>query len=270
MRSNVCYQKTDFGSETPDLVNKCVPKKTKIAGIRLDGDISKEDLRVALDVPTLISELENDMEYMTSEEVSKIRQAIEEKYNELSKKTENSVIRITRLESDLSSEISKRDKDSENIWDTIRSVYSYMGDVDDSFRAKIDDEAEKRQKADEEISELMASENERVNKKISALEDISHTHENMSALSLIDYGRIQLWNSVTEMATREEISGILREIQIIYGILGVAIYDGGGFCEILGGICLDGGELSEEPEDTVNFGGFEAIALVSDIDGGVF
>lgn len=35
MKDNVCYQKTDFGSETPDLLNKYVLKITQIAGISL-------------------------------------------------------------------------------------------------------------------------------------------------------------------------------------------------------------------------------------------
>ena len=53
MKGNVCYQKTDFGSETPDLLNKYVLKITQIAGISLKKDISKESLRLALSVPTL-------------------------------------------------------------------------------------------------------------------------------------------------------------------------------------------------------------------------
>ena len=42
MKGNVCYQKTDFGSETPDLLNKYVLKITQIAGISLKKDISRE------------------------------------------------------------------------------------------------------------------------------------------------------------------------------------------------------------------------------------
>ena len=78
MKGNVCYQKTDFGSETPDLLNKYVLKITQIAGISLKKDISKESLRLALSVPTLVSQLVNDKEYITKSEIEIIQKSLED------------------------------------------------------------------------------------------------------------------------------------------------------------------------------------------------
>ena len=78
MKGNVCYQKTDFGSETPDLLNKYVLKITQIAGISLKKDISRESLRLALSVPTLVSQLVNDKEYITKSEIEIIQKSLED------------------------------------------------------------------------------------------------------------------------------------------------------------------------------------------------
>ena len=78
MKGNVCYQKTDFGSETPDLLNKYVLKITQIAGISLKKDISKESLRLALSVPTFVSQLVNDKEYITKSEIEIIQKSLED------------------------------------------------------------------------------------------------------------------------------------------------------------------------------------------------
>lgn len=78
MKGNACYQKTDSGSETPDLLNKYVLKITQIAGISLKKDISKESLRLALSVPTLVSQLVNDKEYITKSEIEIIQKSLED------------------------------------------------------------------------------------------------------------------------------------------------------------------------------------------------
>lgn len=102
MKSNVCYQKTDFGSETPDLLNKYVLKITRIAGISLKSDISKESLRLALSVPTLVSQLVNDKEYITKSEIETIQKSLNDMDDILDGK-------ITDTTSRLDEEISARE-----------------------------------------------------------------------------------------------------------------------------------------------------------------
>lgn len=145
MKGNVCYQKTDFGSETPDLLNKYVLKITQIAGISLKKDISKESLRLALSVPTLVSQLVNDKEYITKSEIEIIQKSLEDmdsvlngKIDDTNAKLDDEINARGTLENVVNSlQILDHKHSNKNVLDTITedrvAIWDKVKDLDKYF-----------------------------------------------------------------------------------------------------------------------------------------
>lgn len=145
MKGNVCYQKTDFGSETPDLLNKYVLKITQIAGISLKKDISKESLRLALSVPTLVSQLVNDKEYITKSEIEIIQKSLEDmdsvlngKIDDTNAKLDDEINARGMLENVVNSlQILAHKHSNKNVLDTITedrvAIWDKVKDLDKYF-----------------------------------------------------------------------------------------------------------------------------------------
>lgn len=145
MKGNVCYQKTDFGSETPDLLNKYVLKITQIAGISLKKDISKESLRLALSVPTLVSQLVNDKEYITKSEIEIIQKSLEDmdsvlngKIDDTNAKLDDEINARGTLENVVNSlQILAHKHSNKNVLDTITedrvAIWDKVKDLDKYF-----------------------------------------------------------------------------------------------------------------------------------------
>ena len=145
MKGNVCYQKTDFGSETPDLLNKYVLKITQIAGISLKKDISKESLRLALSFPTLVSQLVNDKEYITKSEIEIIQKSLEDmdsvlngKIDDTNAKLDDEINARGTLENVVNSlQILAHKHSNKNVLDTITedrvAIWDKVKDLDKYF-----------------------------------------------------------------------------------------------------------------------------------------
>lgn len=213
-KGNVCFQKTDFGSETPDFLSKYVPKTTEIAGISLLDNISKEELKNALSVPEKVSDIENDLNFITNDEF----QLANDKIFNLTEKNQ-------KLEQSLAAEISDR---TEN---------------DTAMQADI-----------------------------SILKTNSHSHDNKDVIDNITSDDIKNWNGIKEQVTQEQLDkhinyaneinmSLMREIVMLYGLLGVVVYNGGLFGEVYDGKELDGGSFSITPDKSFDCGDFKPLSI---------
>lgn len=229
MRGNVCYQKTDFGSETPDLLNKYVPKITQIAGIMLKTDISAELLRAALNVPSKVSELINDKDF-----------------------TSNSA---------LNEEIHKREETDKNLIslsDSLSAEIIARQNGDKVLQIGIDGERQSRVNA---INTLM--------EYITALQELAHSHNNKTVIDGITDERVALWDKISELDNQLEFAEFKNDIlkihmdnrlklAEIYSMLGYTIIDGGvsGMGEPV--MIVDGNAFEESDMSIVyNCGTFE-------------
>lgn len=230
MKGNVCYQKTDFGSETPDLLNKYVLKITQIAGIMLKNDISAEDLRAALNVPSKVSELENDEDFTT---VSALNEEIKQR-----KATDKNLAALT---DDLTVEIAAREN----------------GDI--VLQDNIDSEQQARE---DDVNAIM--------EYITELRALAHSHDNKSVLDGITEARVTLWDKISELDNQLEFADYKKDVLAmhtdnrrklaeIYNMLGYTVIDGG----LLGmgePVMIVNGNAFEESEAPViyNCGTFES------------
>ncbi len=246
MKGNVCYQKTDFGSETPDLLNKYVLKITQIAGINLKNDITAKQLREALSVPTLVSQLENDSKYVD--------------------------------ETALSSEVSRREQTDKTVADLAEQLSSEV-----TNRENGDAELKKTADADRDTQD---KQNKTFTENIAALQKVAHSHENKEVLDEITDERVALWDTVKDFESELDLVdyknyindilfGYQREFALLYSIIGVTVYDGGIFGMEVDGEDIDGGDFDDEPESVIDCGDFEPITVsvgtaTDTLDGGTY
>lgn len=174
MKGNVCYQKTDLGSETPNLFNKYVLKTTQIAGIMLKTDISVKDLKSALNVPSKVSELVNDNDFATNPA--------------------------------LSEEIAARKSTDENL-----ALLSTILAEETELREKNDAELQRNIANEQNSRESSVS---LITRDITELQGQAHTHPNKTVIDGITSNDIDRWNSINEQPFLEAYIELLGETVI--------------------------------------------------------
>ena len=310
MRGNTSYQKTDFGFEVPELLEKLVRKTTEIAGINLKSDISVNDLRVALidkvnntsDEDKPVSDavqgelnhklnrgiyINSDFNNLTVDGLYTIYNSNDPAYHS----PDNSITCWTLLVNCTSQSHCHQIAMPENSRDIyVRYKHGYeswsewkliSAGLQDKLNTEISDrqteDAELRQSIDDEISDRETADNA-LDGRIKTVESKAHAHDNMETLNSITAERVAKWDSDVEFSEYKKyiqdiIFSFTDEFQRVYGAIGIAVYDGGIYGMMQGEIALDGGGFTEEIVGNVDCGGFEPITInisESVIDGGTF
>jgi len=227
MKDNVSYQKTDFGAESPDL-SEFVLKTLKIAGIALKRDITVEELQKALSVPSKVSQLINDLEFINKE-------TFDEETN-------------ARLQ---------QDKELQD------SIDNLLYDIEEIHKSLIKEEGERRTNDNimlGHIEMLLAIAHTHHNKEI--LDTI--TDEKIKIWdSILEFDN-QIDMSDYKHYINQILYGNINQFRDIYSALGVRQYDGGLFgMEYEGGAHLDGGSFNDtEIRQIVDEGDFTPRSVV--------
>ena len=107
MKDNVSYQKTDFGTEAPDL-SAFVLTTLRIAGIALKSDITVAQLQEALAVPSKTSQLVNDTEFINKTTLDSETDALQKTDTQLQSSIDGLSGSISGIQNTLKKEESER------------------------------------------------------------------------------------------------------------------------------------------------------------------
>ncbi len=156
------------------------------------------------------------------------------------------------------------------------------------FTKDLDAEIGNRQNGDEELqNNINAEANSRreadtaLDERLSAVEQKAHTHENMEILDGIDAERVRKWDEGSEGQITlgeylEHLAEAERQFGMLWGLLGMAVYDGGWFGMEQIDIPLDGGLFEDTVFTPLDCGGFEPYVISSGggvgtvVDGGTY
>lgn len=161
------------------------------------------------------------------------------------------------------------------------------GVADDALRSLINGEITDRKTADTQLGGRIDNEStERkaadsaLDVRLKAVEQKAHTHENKEILDGIDAERVAKWDEgsegeITRAEYLEHLAETERQFEILWGLFGMSVYDGGWFGVEQNDAPLDGGLFEDEELSPLDCGGFEPYAVPSGsigevVDGGVY
>ncbi len=188
----------------------------------------------------------------------------------------------------IDTETSERKSADNALGGRIDTETSERKNADNALGGRIDAEASERENADNELRASIggaASENTKLQSRVSALESKSHSHDNKALLDSITGERIRKWDERTdddsyyaEKSLKDYVSAIAKNAAVCFAelwrALGVTVYDGGIFGMEQTDAPLDGGTFAGTADNTVDFGNFSPLIIVSPegavIDGGVY
>ena len=188
----------------------------------------------------------------------------------------------------IDTETSERKSADNALGGRIDTETSERKSADNALGGRIDTEAAERENADNELRASIggaASENTKLQSRVSALESKSHSHDNKALLDSITGERIRKWDERTdddsyyaEKSLNDYVSAIAKNAAVCFAelwrALGVTVYDGGIFGMEQTDAPLDGGTFAGTADNTVDFGNFSPLIIVSPegavIDGGVY
>lgn len=220
MKDNVSYQKTDFGTEAPDLT-AFVLKTLKIAGIALKSDITVAQLQEALAVPSKTSQLVNDAEFINKTTLNSETGALQQADVQLQGNIDGLSGDVSDIQNALKQEISDRRGHDDILLGYIELLLTKAHTHDN--KDVIDGITADRIALWDKISELDAQ------------------------LEFADYKKYI--NNI--------LFGIVNQFRDIYTAVNIQHYHGGLFGMVYDGKHLDGGSFTDtEIRNTVNGGSF--------------
>ena len=288
MKGNVCYQKTDFGSETPELLKKYVrneifdnhknnipldhPDKSVTTSKIADGAVTRSKIADGAVTRDIIADASVNDEKL---DVGAVH--TENIFDEAvtTAKLDNECVNADKLAKDVTEKL--HDHANKTVLDgiTASDVASWRGDHEDLDNDLLHITLEPAEHSSGFKNLAAVTEQVAANRDtIKTVEKKAHTHDNMETLNSITAERVAKWDSDVEFAEFREyiqdiIFGFTDEFQRVYGAMGVTVYDGGIFGMVQSEIALDGGGFADEITGNVDCGGFEPItAEVAVVDGG--
>ena len=291
MKGNVCYQKTDFGSETPELLKKYVrneifdnhknnipldhPDKSVTTSKIADGAVTRAKMADGAVTRDIIADASVNDEKL---DVGAVH--TENIFDEAvtTKKLENYCVTIDKLAENVTEKL--HDHANKIVLDSITAsdVASWRGDHEDLDNDLLHITLEPAEHSSGFKNLAAVTEQVAANRDtIKTVEKKAHTHDNMETLNSITAECVAKWDSDVEFAEFREyiqdiIFGFTDEFQRVYGAMGVTVYDGGIFGMEQSDIALDGGDFTEETTGNVDCGGFEPLTaeVSAVVDGGEY
>ena len=175
----------------------------------------------------------------------------------------------TEFTKSLDAEITNRQNGDENLQNQITKEQQDRTDADAALGERINEEKTSREAADSALSE-----------RVSVVEKKAHTHENMDILDGIDADRVRKWDEGSEGEITlgeylEHLAEAERQFGLLWGALGMTVYDGGWFGMEQLDAPLDGGLFEDTEFTELDCGGFEPYVVPSGgigtvVDGGTY
>lgn len=189
---------------------------------------------------------------------------------------QNDVERIDNEIGTLNGKLDALEAADEEIGGEIGRANDQLSYIDDQLKAEI----RIREQEDAEIRDEFRRADSDLSDRLSPVEATAHTHENKDILDGIDADRVLKWDEgsegeVTLAEYLEHLAEAERQFGMLWGLLGMTVYDGGIFGMAQIDIPLDGGSFDDTEFTPLDCGGFEPYVIPSGgvgtvVDGGTY
>ena len=177
----------------------------------------------------------------------------------------------------LSQKISKETLDRQNAdtapGERIDSEAAARKQADDGLATRIEQERTTRTGEVQQLAQNIREETlnrqnayAALDRRLKPVEEKAHTHDNQSVLDAIDEDSLRRWDAiaggtVTLGEYLEHVADSQRQFTMLWGLLGMNVYDGGIFGMAQIDEPLDGGDFDDTELASLDCGGFEPFTV---------
>ena len=232
-------------------------------------------------------------------------ETVQKAHNDLEEKHAEDMETLKKADADLiqriENEVEIRESADRTLGERITNEATARSNADTSLGRRIDDEETARETADDSLRDSISQEEraridgdtklgtridgetaarENLDARFKPVAEMAHTHENKDVLDEITRERAMKWDTLADGTVTlgeylEHLAETERQFGMLWGLLGMNVYDGGWFGMAQIDTPLDGGSFEDTGFTPLDCGGFEPYVIPSGgvgelVDGGSY